>query len=65
MALTEKYKKLLESDGFKPDSPAIEEFVRLSRRSLPDDPKVIKKFDEEIKLLGSSFGKGKKSEMIH
>jgi hypothetical protein len=63
--LKEKYEELLNNNGFTPDSPAIQEFVKMSERSLPD-PEAIKKFEEEIELIGESkFGKSNKKETIH
>jgi hypothetical protein len=63
--LKEKYEELLDNNGFSPDSPAIQEFVKMSERSLPDQ-EAIKKFEEEIRLLEESkFGRSDKKETTH
>lgn len=63
--LKEKYEALLNNNGFTPDSPAIQEFVRMSERSLPDQ-EAIEKFQEEIELLNESkFGGSNTKETTH
>lgn len=63
--LKEKYEKLLDNNGFSPDSPAIQEFVKMSEHSLPD-PEAIEQLRKEIKLLNESkFGRSDKKETTH
>lgn len=63
--LKEKYEGLLDNNGFSPDSPAIQEFVKMSKRSLPDQ-EAIEKFEKEISLLRESkFGRSDKRETTH
>lgn len=63
--LKEKYEKLLDNNGFSPDSPAIQEFVKMSERSLPNQ-EAIEKFEEEIGLLRESkFGRSNGKETTH
>lgn len=63
--LKEKYEELLDNNGFSPDSPAIQEFVRISRLSLPDQ-EAIEKFEAEIELLREfKFGRSNGKETTH